>query len=126
GNAAIVSVEDTGIGFAPDMGERLFRPYSQLATAHGGPQGLGIGLSLVQGIVTLHGGAVDAKSDGPGKGARFTVRLPLAAPVALAGEGGVPGADTVPPAGLRVLVADDNRDAADSLQRVLQHYRSEE
>jgi PAS domain S-box-containing protein len=124
GNAAVVSVEDSGIGFAPEVGTRLFKPYSQLATPNTGSQGgLGIGLSLVHGIVGLHGGRVDAYSEGAGKGARFTVRLPLAAPAGAAPEDGSTGAAArVPPPGFRVLVADDNTDSADSLQRILLHY----
>ncbi len=120
GNAAVIVVEDSGIGFEPQLGATLFRPYSQLAATHdGGRGGLGIGLSLVHGIVSLHGGSVEARSEGPGRGARFIVRLPLASAPAEAGEEA--GAQAAAPS-LRVLVADDNRDAADSLQRILAHY----
>ncbi|MBV8029909.1 MAG: response regulator [Betaproteobacteria bacterium] len=124
GNAAVIIVEDTGIGFAPDAGARLFRPYSQLSREHGAARGgLGIGLSLVQGIVSLHGGAVEAQSEGPGKGARFLVRLPLAAPAASGLEPrATDSVEAAPPPGWRVLIADDNKDAADSLQRILLHY----
>ncbi|MGE5640018.1 MAG: PAS domain-containing protein [Clostridia bacterium] len=122
-NAVVVTVEDNGIGFEPDLGPRLFRPYSQLAAAHGGAQGgLGIGLSLVQGIVGLHGGSVQAQSEGPGKGARFTVRLPRAAVLPAQQQAAPREAAAVPPPGLRVLIADDNKDAADSLARILAHY----
>jgi two-component system CheB/CheR fusion protein len=124
GRHVAVSVEDDGIGFPPELAGRLFKPFSQLTSpyerSHGG---LGIGLSLVQGIVELHGGTVEARSPGPGKGSEFIVRLPL------------PSASTQPDQprvsearirtsddALRVLVADDNRDAADSLQRVLALY----
>jgi PAS domain S-box-containing protein len=122
GNEVAVSVEDSGIGFAPEVASRLFKPYSQLA---GGREhaagGLGIGLSLVQGIVTLHGGRVEGRSDGPGRGAVFTVHLPLAAE-APAPAAEPPRQEAVPAPGLRVLVADDNRDAADSLERILRFY----
>jgi K+-sensing histidine kinase KdpD len=71
-------VQDNGIGFPPEVAGRLFEPFSQLIRSnersHGG---LGIGLSLVQGIVALHGGKVEARSAGPGEGSEFTVRLPL-------------------------------------------------
>jgi PAS domain S-box-containing protein len=119
----VVSVQDNGIGFPPEVGARLFEPFSQLTSsnerAHGG---LGIGLSLVQGIVALHGGTVEARSAGPGQGSEFIVRLPLPS---LQLGGNVQQAvrkPAQPAPGVRVLVADDNRDAADSLQRILTLY----
>jgi PAS domain S-box-containing protein len=123
---AVVAVEDSGIGFPPEAASRLFKPYERLTDrVHGaderGAGGLGIGLSLVEGIVRLHGGRVEARSEGPGKGAVFTVRLPLAREQA----GSAPEesqAHALPAPGLRVLVADDNRDAADSLERILGFY----
>ena len=135
GRTATISVEDSGVGFEPDMGRRLFRPYAQGGSGQQAPHsvsagavrssgGLGIGLSLVQGIVALHGGTVEAHSAGPGKGAEFVVRLPLAGLERRANPRAgaeVPAADAAPP-GFRVLVADDNRDAADSLQRILEHF----
>ena len=120
----VVCVQDNGIGFPPEVGARLFEPFSQLTSsnerAHGG---LGIGLSLVQGIVHLHGGRVEARSAGPGRGSQFIVRLPL--PSLRLGEQSVrepvrKQGGAAP--GVRVLVADDNRDAADSLQRILSLY----
>jgi two-component system CheB/CheR fusion protein len=126
GEAVAVSIEDNGIGFGPEIATELFRPFGQRpAPSPYAVRGLGIGLSLVQGIVLLHGGSVDAHSSGPGQGSRFTVRLPVAAaappPRAARAERPAPSAAAIP-AGLRVLVADDNRDAADSLQRVLSLY----
>jgi PAS domain S-box-containing protein len=124
GRHVAVSVEDDGIGFPPELAGRLFKPFSQLTSpyerSHGG---LGIGLSLVQGIVELHGGTVEARSPGPGKGSEFIVRLPLPSAAAQAGQPRVGEArirSSAEP--LRVLVADDNRDAADSLRRVLALY----
>ena len=123
GNAVVITVEDNGIGFPPEVAPRLFKPYAQLTSSQERSSGgLGIGLSLVHGIVGLHGGTVEASSEGPGKGARFTVRLPLSLSGALV-EGSAPGASAAPVApGVRVLVADDNKDAADSLSRVLALY----
>jgi PAS domain S-box-containing protein len=121
----VVCVQDNGIGFRPEVAGRLFEPFSQLTRSnersHGG---LGIGLSLVQGIVALHGGSVEARSGGPGQGAEFVVRLPLPKYTDPVREA-KPAAQAKPQAsiaGVKVLVADDNRDAADSLQRILSHY----
>jgi PAS domain S-box-containing protein len=122
GDQVVVSVADKGIGFPPEIASQIFEPFSQFTRSnertHGG---LGIGLSLVKGIVALHGGSVEARSEGPGAGSEFIVRLP----VALAKEESVekqkdPAASA--PEGVKILVADDNRDAADSLQRILALY----
>jgi PAS domain S-box-containing protein len=125
GREVVVSVQDNGIGFPPEVVGRLFEPFSQLTRSnersHGG---LGIGLSLVQGIVALHGGTVEARSAGPGQGSEFTVRLPLPAftqPVEDTRKD-VQTKASLPAGGVKVLVADDNRDAADSLQRILSLY----
>jgi PAS domain S-box-containing protein len=125
GNEVAVSVQDNGIGFSPEVAGKLFEPFSQLTRSnersHGG---LGIGLSLVQGIVSLHGGSVQARSRGPGHGAEFIVRLPLPKytdPVSEAKPATQAKAQTSV-GGVKVLVADDNRDAADSLQRILSLY----
>ena len=125
GRSVSVSVEDSGIGFEPEAAERLFRPYSQQAPDRS-RGGLGIGLSLVHGIVALHGGSVEARSAGPGKGAEFIVRLPLAQaerrPLRPVGEREEDEAPGLASPGVRVLIADDNKDAADSLQRILRHF----
>jgi signal transduction histidine kinase len=74
-----IEVEDDGIGIAPDALERIFEPFAQLGDGQAGSAGgLGIGLALVRHLVQLHGGRVRAQSDGPGRGSRFTVTLPLA------------------------------------------------
>ncbi len=118
---AVVSVRDDGIGLSADEMPRLFEMFSQLAS--GAPRsqdGLGIGLSLVKRLVEMHGGTIQAKSQGIGRGSCFTVCLPLAAqPKAKL----LPSAGANPldrPATQRVLVVDDNRDAADSLALVLE------
>ena len=80
GAAATVTVSDDGIGLDAEMMDRLFEPFAQadrsLDRSRGG---LGLGLSLVKSFAEMHGGAVDVRSEGPGKGARFTLRMPLAA-----------------------------------------------
>jgi two-component system CheB/CheR fusion protein len=75
GQHAVVRVEDDGAGIAPDMLDTIFRMFTQVDGQQ--QAGLGIGLALVKDIVERHGGTVQAKSDGPGKGSQFTVRLPL-------------------------------------------------
>jgi PAS domain S-box-containing protein len=123
GLSVVVSVEDSGIGFSAETATRLFKPYTQLTDSHERSRGgLGIGLSLVQGIVALHGGIVEARSAGQGQGAEFIVRLPIAAPGENVQGKERPAAGVVPSPGSRVLIADDNKDAADSLQRILAHY----
>jgi PAS domain S-box-containing protein len=79
GREAVVKVEDTGIGIAPDVLPRIFDLFTQAEFASG-RGGLGIGLSVVKDLVALHGGSVQVRSDGIGKGSEFTVRLPLAGP----------------------------------------------
>jgi PAS domain S-box-containing protein len=121
GSEVVIAVRDNGMGFPPELARQLFEPFEQWAPAEHTAAGLGIGLSLVRGIVELHGGTVSAASEGPGKGSCFEVRLPLAA----AEPSSAPRAKAarpVAPPGVRVLVADDNRDAADTLCRILSIY----
>ena len=82
--------------------------------------GLGIGLALVRGLVGLHGGTVQAMSEGPGCGSKFLVRLPLADSVPFAKDAADAGAPAATTVRRRVLVADDNRDAADALAMLLE------
>ncbi len=106
------------MGIAPEvlhrMHEALARPDGALDVGQGG---LGLGLALIRGIVELHGGTVRVQSGGTGRGAAFAVRLPLAEPA----EAALPArsADGVGGIRLRVLVVEDNVDAAESLRRLL-------
>jgi signal transduction histidine kinase/ActR/RegA family two-component response regulator len=122
GNEAVVSVRDTGIGIAAEHLPHLFRMFSQVAPALERSQGgLGIGLSLVRGLVELHGGRVEARSGGPGRGSEFVVRLPVVdAPLPHGPQQPAEGPREDGGRKRRILVVDDNRDAADSLALMLQ------
>ena len=115
-----ISVRDNGIGIPADSLERVFQMFTQVG-GNGSLGGLGIGLSLVRSLVELHGGSVSAASPGPGAGSVFTVRLPLAAVQAeQAPQAGQPVDTSIPaPEALRILVVDDNRDAAETLAALL-------
>jgi len=121
GSDIAVSVRDGGIGIPEEMLPRIFDPFSQVNQSLERCQGgLGIGLTLVKRLVEMHGGSVAAHSAGTGKGSEFVVRLPI--PIALA----APGSPATPdepvaeaPARWRLLVIDDNNDAATSLGMML-------
>jgi len=115
---AVISVRDSGIGFPPEDHARIFDSFVQLDTSRSqAAGGLGLGLTLVQALVQMHGGTVEAKSEGSGRGAEFIVRLPLAgAPQA---EATLAPARLAPVSARRVLVVDDNVDAADTLSDLL-------
>ncbi|KQV36897.1 response regulator [Massilia sp. Root335] len=119
---AVVAVSDTGIGIPPDAIGSVFEMFTQVRGSLDRAQGgLGIGLSLVRRLVELHGGRVSAFSAGRGNGSTFTVRLPLHPGSPHARPTGTDDAHhTQPPAPLRVLVVDDNADAADSLVALLE------
>jgi PAS domain S-box-containing protein len=116
----IVSVRDNGIGIAPEMIPHLFTLFSQVDTAlERSEGGLGIGLALVRGLVELHGGTVEARSDGSHCGSEFVVSLPVVVPMReRAARTAAPASEPAP--SLRVLVADDNRDGADSCATLLE------
>lgn len=119
GRMAVLSVRDTGMGIPPEMRDRLFQPFSQ------GPQsldrargGLGLGLAMVKGLIELHGGVVAASSKGLGCGSEFTVRLPIAqAPTPVKTP-----IERREHKRCRVLIIEDNQDAAESLRALLTHF----
>ena len=118
GAEAVIRVRDDGIGIRPDMLPHIFDLFQQADRVPGRvSEGLGIGLSLVRRLAEMHGGSVTASSEGPGRGSEFVVRLPAlpesaapATPAAAEAKAGGP---------LRILVTDDNADAAESLALLL-------
>jgi CheY-like chemotaxis protein len=126
-----IRVSDNGIGIPADLMPMIFNLFTQLDRTSGPTQsGLGIGLALVQRLIEMHGGSVTAHSDGPGRGSEFVIRLPLYLrerveagqssnkPSAL--EQSMTNADGAPRTQRRILVADDNNDALESLATLLQ------
>jgi PAS domain S-box-containing protein len=117
---AVIDVSDQGIGIEPELFPRLFEAFAQadrsLDRSRGG---LGLGLSLVKGLVELHGGQVQAASGGPNRGASFSIRLPLKEERAALTE--MPAAPVTPThESLRILIVEDNRDAAESMRMLLE------
>jgi PAS domain S-box-containing protein len=119
GSDAVVIVQDNGIGIPPDKLDRVFDMFTQVGKSRAQSQGgLGIGLTLVKRLVEMHGGFVEARSAGEDQGSEFIVRLPDAS-----GESTAPSSTEAAPetvAARRILVVDDNRDAASSLSMLLQ------
>ena len=122
GSDAVLSVRDTGMGIPADMLSRVFDMFTQvdstLEKSHGG---LGIGLTLAKRLVELHGGRIEARSNGPGTGSEFVVWLPVPVPVdrALAQQPAATAPSAASAPSHRIVIVDDNRDAADSLALML-------
>jgi signal transduction histidine kinase/CheY-like chemotaxis protein len=143
---AVVRVRDTGVGLSPEMLQTIFEPFAQVESSRQRSEGgLGLGLPLVRSLAEMHGGRVEALSDGPGQGSEFVVRLPLLAedapvnrfrkPAPAPALTPTPTSTTTPvptpapasaqpaaspPAGLHVLVVEDNEDGRESLRELLE------
>lgn len=124
-DTVVVTVRDSGVGIPPGMLGRVFDLFVRVEPSPQGmgEGGLGIGLTLVRHLVELHGGTVEARSAGPGAGSEFEVRLPAAAVLP---EPAAPAAASIAGAvKRRILVADDNRESAESLKLMLELMGSE-
>jgi signal transduction histidine kinase/ActR/RegA family two-component response regulator len=118
-----IRVTDNGIGIEPSVIKGLFEMFSQIDSAIDRAEGgLGIGLALVKGLVTLHGGTVEAASAGLGQGSEFTIRLPRSVVIERCVVSEDMPSSPAPSVGRhgKVVIADDNRDAADSLRLLLE------
>jgi CheY-like chemotaxis protein/anti-sigma regulatory factor (Ser/Thr protein kinase) len=120
GREVVVSVLDTGIGIPPEMLSRVFEMFTQVQhSSERAEGGLGIGLTLVKRLVEMHGGSVEARSEGPGKGSEFLLRLPIDEPSGSRQRAAGWSEQGPSPSGLRLLVVDDNPDVTASLELLL-------
>jgi signal transduction histidine kinase len=130
----VVRVRDTGVGISLEMLPHIFEPFTQVESSRSRSEGgLGLGLPLVRGLVELHGGRVEARSDGPGQGSEFIVRFPLRQKparrstgrsgtwaIAAASPAGTPGNGHSQNGGLSILIVEDNMDGRESLRDLLE------
>lgn len=120
GHMAVIAIQDTGVGLDANILQRMFEPFHQADQAlDRNKGGLGLGLALVKGLIQLHGGSVTAESAGTGKGALFTLRLPVLAPDLTPDTRIDPAQPSAEAQRLRILLIEDNRDAARSMQLLL-------
>jgi len=121
GDELDIRVRDTGVGIAKEHLRNIFDMFWQATSAHDRTEGgLGIGLSLVKSLVQLHGGTIEANSDGPGKGSEFAIRLPISAPPDQEiDKAAVRTTTNLHAQKLRILVVDDNVDSAHTLSLLL-------
>lgn len=126
GADVVVKVRDTGIGIPPEHLPRVFDMFSQVGSALERSQGgLGIGLALSRGLVEIHGGGIEARSEGPGEGTEIIVRLPVLTETPAPQPGRPESLHVQKSAARRILVVDDNRDSAESLADLLRLHGDE-
>ena len=119
GDFVTIDVVDSGLGLAPETYERIFEPFAQIDTSRERAQGgLGLGLALVRSIVQLHGGSVEARSEGLGRGSTFRVRLPRIPAFGIVAK--TTASATVEPPRRTIVVVEDNADIRDLLVDLLQ------
>lgn len=120
-NNVVISIRDNGIGISAELMPRLFTLFTQAHSALERTEGgLGVGLALVRGLVTLHGGEVTASSEGPNQGSEFIVRLPVIDPAQDDDVARVTAESQVAHRGLQIMIVDDNEDAAESCKTLLE------
>ena len=120
GEDVVICVVDSGIGISAAALPRVFNMFSQVhSNTDRSEGGLGIGLSLAKGLIELHGGTIEASSAGLGCGSEFTVRLPRRAAAGKSQNPATPAIAARPPRQRRILIADDNRDSAETLAALL-------
>lgn len=120
GNEAVITVQDSGIGILPENADRIFEMFGQIdGQSAAGHTGLGIGLTLVKSIVEMHGGTVAMRSEGPGQGSEFTVRLPILEQQATSAAAAPTNEGEQSPGGHRVLIVDDNKAAVQTLSMLV-------
>ena len=122
GSEVALRVRDSGVGIAADLLPRIFDPFVQGESTPDRPRGgLGIGLTLVRALVEMHSGKVEARSAGRGRGSEFTIWLPLSSAIGALEEPAVPVSTcTAPRLPLRILIVEDNADAAEGLKAILE------
>jgi CheY-like chemotaxis protein/anti-sigma regulatory factor (Ser/Thr protein kinase) len=117
----VIMVADNGIGIAADALPHVFEMFAQIQTADRISNGLGIGLALTRRLVTLHGGHIEVASEGLGRGSVFTIFLPLAVPARRQSNLNTQHEGHAPAVRRKILIADDNRDAALGLRLLLEN-----
>lgn len=120
GGTAVISVKDEGIGIDPMLIPSIFEPFRQIGQGEATKQGLGIGLALVKSLVEMHGGRIEARSEGAGKGSEFVVFLPATKEAPQAAEAPAEAPQAAKEGPRTVLVVDDNDAAAWSVGKLLE------
>jgi signal transduction histidine kinase/ActR/RegA family two-component response regulator len=119
GGTVVLRVRDDGVGISSDLLAHIFEPFVQVRRDEPGQGGLGLGLALVRSLTAAHGGDVQARSEGPNRGSEFVLRLPALDEQAIAGDGAAATPTVTASVRRRILLVDDNEDAAALLSELL-------